>query len=161
MGNALPPVEYVRKGQFCRRPSTPAIARAEPDLDLHVIFSTLPRTRAILAAAHRFANGLSAQITILAAQVVPYPLPLEEPPVPVEFTERLLWSLASGQEIATAAEIYLCRDREQTIRQVLPRESVVLMSERKWWQTGEERRLAKILRRDGHRVIFAGASNRP
>ena len=77
----------------------------------------------------------------------------------VEFTERLLWSLASEQSVTTAAEIYLCRDREETIRQVLPEEAVVVMGERRWWQLGQERHLAKILRRDGHRVILAGSKN--
>jgi hypothetical protein len=115
----------------------------------------LARTRATLAAATRHARGLGAQITILAAQVVPYPLPLDRPPVPVEFTERALSSLASEQTVATDVELYLCRDKNETIRKVLKPESLVVIGGRKrWWRTAENR-LTRLLRRDGHRVVFA------
>ena len=87
--------------------------------------------------------------------MVPYPLPLDRPPVPVEFTERTLRALASEQTVETVVEFYLCRDREDTIRQVLKPESIVVIPGRKrWWPTADNR-LAKLLRRDGHRVIFA------
>ena len=39
------------------------------------------------------ARGLGARITLMVAQVVPYPLPLAAPDVPVEFTERVLESI--------------------------------------------------------------------
>jgi hypothetical protein len=91
----------------------------------------------------------------MAAQVVPYPLSLEQPPVSVDFIEQTLVSLASEQEIATAVELYLCRDRNETIRQVLKPESIVVIAARwRWWPTAEKH-LAKLLRKDGHRVILA------
>jgi hypothetical protein len=123
-----------------------------------VLFTDLAGTRASLAAATQYARGLDAQITILNAQVVPYPLPLDCPPVPVEFTERTLCSLASEQTVATAVEIYLCRDKNETIRMVLPPESLVVMGGRERWWRNAENRLAGILRRDGHCVVFATQS---
>jgi hypothetical protein len=51
--------------------------------------------------------------------------------------------------------LYLCRDRDETIRQVLRPESVVVIGRSKWWWPTEENHLARILRRDGHRVIQA------
>jgi hypothetical protein len=133
---------------------TTAPSERDPGLDVNVIFTGASRTRAALAAAVSLAAGLQARVTILAAQVVPYQLPLEEPPVAIEFTEQKLWQMAAEQESGAAVVLYLCRDREQTIRQVLRPESVVVIGGRKWWWPTEEQHLAKILRRDGHRVIL-------
>jgi hypothetical protein len=147
----VPSKEFVRV--------VPVRERLAPaTFDLEVIFTDLAETRAALAAATKYARDLGAQITILNAQVVPYPLPLDRPPVPVEFTEQTLRALASEQVIDTAVELYLCRDRNDTIRQVLRPESMVVISGRKrWWPTAQNH-LAKLLRQDGHRVIFAAPS---
>ena len=131
----------------------------QPKLSLSVIFTTPPATRATLAEAVEFARELGAQITILVAQVVPYPLPLECPPVATEFTGRLLRSIAAEQTVETSVEIYLCRDRRETIRQALKPESAVVLGGRKrWWWPTPEQRLAAALRRDGHRVVFVDPS---
>jgi hypothetical protein len=124
---------------------------AEPDLsgrqlNLKVIFTDLPRTAAALAAAQSLARGLRARITLLVAQVVPYPLPLDQPDVPMEFTARLLESVAFED---TAIEIYLCRDRNETLRRVLGPDSLVVIGARKW----RDWRLTSIIRRSGRRVV--------
>jgi hypothetical protein len=91
----------------------------------------------------------------MVAQVVPYPLPLAAPPVPVEFTEHALESITSED---TAIEIYLCRDRNETIRRALPPDSLVIVGARKrrwrpsWWPSCDHS-LAKLLRQDGRRVL--------
>jgi hypothetical protein len=154
VGQAFPSKEFVLKAP---RVTTPLSTR-DAGLDVHVIFTSFPRTRAALAAAASLAAGLDARVTILAAQVVPYPLPLEEPPVAVEFTEQKLWQMAAEQESGAAVSIYLCRDREDTIRQVLRPESVVVIGGRRWWWPTEENHLAKVLRQDGHRVILPDTS---
>ena len=106
------------------------------------------------------ARGLGIRITLLVARVVPYPLPLAEPDVPVEFTEHLLESLACERDDAEDmdVEIYLCRDRNETIRRALPPDSLVIVgaTKRRWWPSGWftwERSLARTLRRDGRRVL--------
>ena len=128
-------------------------------LDLQVIFTDLPKTAAALAKARSMARGLGIRITLLVARVVPYPLPLAEPDVPVEFTEHLLESLACERDDAEDmdVEIYLCRDRNETIRRALPPDSLVIVGapKRPWpsgWFTWE-RSLARMLRRDGRRVL--------
>ena len=151
MGQAFSSKEFVLKSPRI----TPAPPPRDAGLDVHVIFTSFPRTRTALAAAASLAAGLDARVTILAAQVVPYPLPLEEPPVAVDFTEQKLWQMAIEQQSEAAVSIYLCRDREETIRRVLRPESVVVIGGRKWWWPSEEHHLAKTLRRDGHRVILA------
>jgi hypothetical protein len=103
------------------------------------------------------ARGLGARITLMVARVVPYPLPLAEPDVPVEFTERLLESLAVAVE-DTTVEIYLCRDRNETIRRALPPDSLVILGARKWrwwpsWLPSRDSQLARLLRQDGRRVL--------
>jgi hypothetical protein len=133
---------------------------AQPDLsdrklDLKVIFTDLPKTAAALAAARAMAHGLGASITLMVAQVVPYPLPLAAPDVSVEFTERLLEPLAAED---TAIEILLCRDRNDTLRRAVPPDSLVIVGTRKWrwwpsWLPAPEGRLARLLRRDGRRVL--------
>ena len=131
------------------------LAPSVKKLQLHLVFTGLATARAALTAVTGYARDLGAQITILAAQVVPYPLPLEEPPVDVGLLERDLSALAAGQPVETAIQIYLCRDAWETIRNALPRESTVIVGGRKrWWRPTTEQRFARVLRRDGHRVIF-------
>lgn len=131
----------------------PAPADGGGNLDLKVIFTDLPRTAAALRAARDMARGLGARITVLVAQVVPYPLPLAAPPVPLEFTRRLLESVATDGN--TSVEILLCRDRFQSLHDALPADSLVIVGARKkyWWPSWE-RKLARILRHDGRRVLM-------
>ncbi len=122
-------------------------------LDLKVIFTDLSKTAAALAVARDMASGLGARITLIATQVVPYPLPLSSPPIPIEFTERQLKSIAVE---STTVEVFLCRDRSETIRRVLPPDSLVILGSRKtrWWRSWSwERKLARILRTEGRRVL--------
>jgi hypothetical protein len=124
-----------------------------PDLQLYVIFTDLPATNLALQAANQLALDLNARVTLLVAQVVPYPLPQECPPVSIEFTEQVLSRLLGDKEVETAVHVYLCRDRNETIRQALGPDSIVVIGGRKrWWRNGEKT-LARLLRRDGHRVI--------
>jgi hypothetical protein len=133
---------------------------APPDLsdrrlELKVIFTDLPKTAAALAAARTMARDLGARITLMVPRVVPYPLPLAEPDVPVEFTERLLESIADDD---TTIEILLCRDRNETLRRAVPPDSLVIVGARKrrWWTCwllSRERSLARLLRHDGRRVL--------
>jgi hypothetical protein len=136
-------------------PAPPDLSQSGRKLDLKVIFTDMPRTAAALAAARTMAQGLSARITLLVTQVVPYPLPLAVPDVPVEFSERLFEPLAAED---TTIEIFLCRDRNETLRRAVPPDSLVILGARKrrWWTSwlpSRERSLAKMLRNDGRRVL--------
>jgi len=149
------PHELIRRQSY--RPSQPYLSDLR--LDLRVIFTDLPNTAAALVAARTMAQGLGARITLMVARVVPYPLPLAEPDVPVEFTERMLEHLA---EEDTAVEVYLCRDRNETIRRAVSPDSLVILGARKrrWWPSSlsswlpsRESQLARLLRHDGRRVL--------
>jgi hypothetical protein len=145
-------VELVTQQQ--PRLAEPPSSGGERKLDIKVIYTGAAATVAALSAAVSMARGLGARITILAAQVVPYPLALTEPPVPIEFTERLLGSMTSELEEEAGVEIHLCRDREQTIRHAVGPASVVVIGARKRWWPTPEKNLARMLRRDGRRVLF-------
>lgn len=130
-------------------PAEPGLS--DRKLDLQVVFTDLPKTAAALATARAMARGLRVRITLIVAQVVPYPLPLADPDVPVEFTEHALESIAAQD---TVIEIYLCRDRNETIRRALPPDSIAIVGAptNSWWPSWENR-LAKLLRHDGRRVL--------
>ncbi len=124
-------------------------------LEVVVLHTTTPGTLHALGTAAGLANGLGARIRLLVPQVVGYPLPLNAPPVPAEFTERRFRTIAAGAAIETRIDLRLCRDRWETLKSALGVQSlVVLGGRRRWWPTSETW-LAARLRRLGHRVIFA------
>jgi len=129
----------------------------EQRLDLKVVFTDEAKTCAALETASLLAGPLGAEITILAAQPVPYPRSITDPPVNIRHTQGTLLSLASHHDLDARVEIYLCRDRIETIREVLRPRSLVLLGMRsRFWPTWEQR-LERALRRDGHHVIIANS----
>jgi hypothetical protein len=128
-------------------------AETEPGLEVAVVFTSVKATLAALKAAGNITRRLHAHITLLVPQIVPHPLPLSSPPVLIEFSERRLRVLAEGSPVPTTVRIFLCRERSQTLLQVLkPHSLVVLGGHKRWWPTAEMQ-LAKQLRRGGHEVI--------
>ncbi len=137
------------------RPARPSVLEPR-GLDVTVVFTSAPAAVAALKHAAALADRLSAHITMLVPQVVPYPVPLESPPVLLDFSEGRLREVASACPIETKIQIYLCRDRTETLKAVLePRSLVVIGTRRTWWPT-RETQLARTLRRTGHEVIVVG-----
>jgi hypothetical protein len=69
--------------------------------------------------------------------------------------------LAGEQEADITARVYLCRDRDPTIRRALEPGSLVVIGSRKRWWSYWTPPLARLLKRDGHDVILAGISSQP
>src|ERR1700730_171952 len=135
-------------------PARPAVEETDRRLNVAVVFTSVESTLAALREAGALANSLGARITLLVPQVVPYPLPMETPPVLVEFNENRFRVIASESPVETSVQIYLCRDRFETLASVLKPGSIVVLGGRKrWWPTKEER-LARQLRRAGYEVLF-------
>ena len=127
---------------------------ADQKLNIVVVFTSVESTLAALKEAGNLANSLSARITLVVPQVVPYPLPLETPPVLVEFNENRFRVLASESPVETSVQIYLCRDRFEMLASALKPGSIVVVGGRKrWWPTQDEL-MARQLRRAGHEVVF-------
>ena len=123
-------------------------------LQVTVVFTSVDATIAALKRAGSLAGYLTTSITLIVAQVVPYPLPLNSPPVLLEFNERRFRAIAGATSAETTVRLYLCRDRWETLKSVLrPNSLIVVGGRRKWWDT-EEKRLVGRLRRAGHDVIF-------
>jgi hypothetical protein len=130
-----------------------ALEKACPALDVVVMFTDVPGTLRALKAAAEFAHNLNGRIRLLAAQVVPFPLPLESPQVSKEFNELRFQTIARHSCIETRVEVYVCRDREEAFCQALQTEALVVIgAHRSWWPTAEKA-LARKLRRKGHHVI--------
>ena len=90
----------------------------------------------------------------MVPQVVPYPLPLETPPVLVEFNENRFRVMASESPVETSVQVYLCRDRvEMLLHMLSPSSLVVIGGRKKWWPTSEKL-MARRLRQAGHKVIL-------
>jgi len=128
---------------------------AERRLNISVIFTSVEATLAALKKAGTLASSLGARITLVVPQVVPYPLPLESPPVLLDWNERRFRVIAGESPVETTVRLYLCRDSVETVKSALSPRSVVVVGGRKgWWRSTREKRLARKLRRAGHEVIF-------
>jgi hypothetical protein len=136
------------------RPALPGTRETDAGFDISVVFTSIEPTLAALKEAGALAHRLGARITLVVAQVVPYPLQLETPPVLVEFSENRFRVMAAENAVETNVQIYLCRDRLEALTSALKPGSIVVVGWRKkWWPTKDEI-LARQLRRAGYEVIF-------
>jgi hypothetical protein len=142
----------VVRARAAERIPVPCTASDE-NLQLYVIFTNPEGTKVALKAANCLAHDLSTRLVLLVPQVVPYPLPLDNPPVSAEFTQRVMAQLASELELEVTIKVYLCRDRTEIIRRVLTPDSLVVIGiQERWWPT-REKLLVRLLKRDGHSVF--------
>jgi hypothetical protein len=137
-----------------RRPAPARGVEFERTLDVAVVFTSPAATMAAIRTAGALADRLSARISLLVPQVVPFPAPLESPPVLLDFSERWFRDIAAQSPVETSVQIYLCRDRVDTLRTVLGTGSLVVIGGKKRWWPTRERTMARKLRRSGHEVIF-------
>jgi hypothetical protein len=126
----------------------------ERTLEVSVVYTSPKATSQAIQSAAAMAQDLGGRLMLVVPQVVPYPLPLAQPQVPVDFMADQLRQIVACSRVPVTVHLYLCRDRIQTLMKVLsPHTLVVLSGPRRWWPTREER-LAKLLRREGREVIF-------
>jgi hypothetical protein len=132
-----------------------SIVSIQASLEVVVIHTTVTETLQALKAAAQLAHGLSARIRLLVLEVVPYPLPLDQPNVPLPFTQRRFRTLADNAAVETNVDIHLVRDREKSIDAVLEPHSVIVMGAHRTWWPCAQARLVKHLERAGHQVVYA------
>lgn len=128
-------------------------------LEVNVIFTDPQATVAALKTARTLARDLGACIRVRAVIVVPYALPVDQPPVSAGFVEELLSDLVSRMDLddfEPSVHLYLCRNQIESLMHVLSPNSLVVIGGRKHWWPTAERRVAKALRSKGHRVVFIG-----
>ena len=156
MGNSThPSPTFEKRLTLGRKHQAPArLEESEHQLDVSVVFTSAEATSAALRHAGALADRLNARIRLVAPQVVPYHLPLESPPVLLDFSEHRLLEIARESPVETTIQIYLCRDAWEALKNVLaPHSLVVIGGKRRWWRTREES-LARRLHRAGHEVVF-------
>ena len=134
-------------------PGETAPSRGPERLEVNVIFTSYSGTLAALELASRLGADLGC-LKLLMLHAVPYALPLEKPAVSIEFLEERVRDVTRLAPTATTARIYLCRDPQDTLRRILqPHSLIVLGGKECWWPTTEQS-LARMLRKEGHEVIF-------
>lgn len=126
-------------------------------LEVIVLHTTTSATLQALRTAARLAEGLAVRIRLLVLEIVPYPLPLDEPQVPLEFTHRHFRTVALESKIETGVDIRLGRDKAQMLESALKPHSLVVMAAKTGWWPTAEKRLAKRLERLGHQVVVCSA----
>jgi nucleotide-binding universal stress UspA family protein len=130
-----------------------AIARGPSRIVIPFTSSELTREALRVTAEIAGVPG-GVTVTVLAVQVVPYPLPLDRPDVEAERLLARIAELAGSRAIHVQVLLALARDGQRVMRsQIPPGALVVLATRRRWWKTREES-LARVLVRDGHRVVL-------
>src|SRR5262245_33272614 len=105
----------------------PRHTESHSELRVKVVVTTIEETRSALKTACDLSTGLQADIDLVLPEVVPYPLALSRPAVPPAFLLQRLMSLAAEAEMLPSIHVYLCRDRTQTLIEVLAPHSIVVL----------------------------------
>ena len=128
------------------------------NIAVNVVFTNLQETRAALSEAVALSAGLPAEVRLVAALVNPYPLPLGQPVVNVEYLRMRLRKLVAKLEVPVQVDVRICRDWVKAICAAIPAEGVIVLgSTSPRWFPGRARRLAWRLRRAGRRVLVVRA----
>src|SRR5258708_3410017 len=74
------------------------------ELRVFVLHTSRQLTKACLSAVSALTSNLGARVTLLAVQIVPFPLPLDRPDVAPQFVERELVTMAGGNKATVDGE---------------------------------------------------------
>jgi hypothetical protein len=132
---------------------------SEGQLEITVVFTTPEATISATKRAAAFLHGLNARINLVAAQPVPFPLGLDNPPVSLAFNELQLLRIAMTSSVEMNVKLYLCRSRVETLISVLKPGSVLIVGVRKKWLPTWERKLTRKLKSAGFRTLLLDFSS--
>jgi len=135
-------------------------ARQAP-VQLNVVYTGRQAARAALEETIRFAAELNARIRVIVLLTVPYPIPLDTPPVDMRFERARILSFVSESAPDASVLICYCRDEVDAIRYLLgfdlhwlPRSIIVIAGKKRRWFPTRAQRIAGKLEEAGHRVLF-------
>jgi hypothetical protein len=138
------------------RPSESSHSTGPSRITIFVLFTGIRKTLDALWSAGRLARDLDVHIEIIVPEIVPYPLPLDEPPVLRSFRNQRYRTIVEQAGIDTSIHVCLCREpREAADRLLTPGSIVLIGTRRRWWPT-RDYRFGRWLRTKGCHVIFAG-----
>jgi hypothetical protein len=124
-------------------------------LQIYVLFTEMSETMAALRSAVALSTNLPARIVLLVPLTVPHPLPLDRPPVSLDFVCRRIRELAAAVAIQIEALVYLSRDPHEAVIKMLRPASLIVIGSRSRWLFEKSKRIARKLRRRGHHVVLA------
>src|SRR5262245_60445212 len=131
-----------------RRPSD-----GTASLTVVIPYTTPELTKAALRHAG-VCTDLNVHVSLVDIQIVPFPCPLDQPPIDKEFSEQRLRDLLMESQLPGSAEVLYARDWLDGFRRVLePKSLVILGTKRRWLRTREEK-LARALVNEGHQVML-------
>ena len=123
-------------------------------LSVCVPYTTSVMTRVALKGVVALTRNLGAHVSLVAVQVVPFPLPLDRPAISPSFFEQELRTVVRGIEVPVDTQVIIARDREVGFdRAISPGSLVVLATRKRWWPTSQAK-LARLLARVGHSVAL-------
>ena len=128
------------------------------DMTTGVLWMVVPYTTPELTrAALRHAGvctDLDVHVVLVDIQVVPFPCPLDQPPINKKFSECRLSAMLKESGLPGRAAVLYTRNWLEAFKQVLePGSLVILATKRRWWPTREDK-LARTLSKAGHQVML-------
>ena len=126
-------------------------------LSLVIPFTTPELTRVALRHAG-VCTDLDVQVSLVEVQVVPFPCPMDSPPVDIEFSENRLQGLLKESGLPGQTVVLHSRNWFDGFGRVVePGSLVVLAARRRWWRPTREEKLARALSKAGHHVMLLPA----
>lgn len=127
-------------------------------LEITVLFTFPKLTAAAARHAAGLLRGLDGRIMLIDVQPIPCSLPLDHPPVSLDFSKKRLLAIVRQSPVEITAEILLCRFRFEALLCVLKPGSVVLVGCRRRWWPSWERQVARKLRCAGYETVLIKTS---
>jgi hypothetical protein len=135
-------------------PETPSDEGVARKLEVAVLFTSFEATLAAARRASKLIEGLDGRISLVDTLPVPYPLPVDRPPVSLAFAKRRLLTLVEESGTEMTAHVFLCRFRFEALLLLLKQGALIVMGCRKTLWPIWEKRLARKLRRAGYQILL-------
>ena len=133
---------------------------APPEITTGVLWVVVPYTTPELTrAALRHAGVCSdfdVHVHLVDIQIVPFPCPLNQPPIDKEHSQRRLQELIRETGLPGTVAVLYTRDWLEAFQRVLePKSLVVLATRKRWWPwPTREEKFARALTKAGHQVML-------
>jgi hypothetical protein len=140
-------IDYSEVGG--RQPSDAAIGV----LRIVIPYTTPELTMAALRHA-AVCTDLNVHVSLVDVQAIPFPCPLNQPPIDRGFSKLRLQDLFLKCGLPGTTSVVYTRDWLEGFRRVVERNSLVILATKKhWWRTREEK-IAGALLKAGHHVML-------
>src|SRR5437879_2251413 len=111
----------------------------ERAFDVVVLYTSAAMAEAALKRAEELADGMKVHIRLVCTQIIPCPLPMDQPPINLLHLEQELERVSVQSGLDVEGEIVLARDMQTALKSTLRSHSnVVIASSRRLWRTREE-----------------------